>query len=224
MNNDAAGHRKRLRTKFLKSGLAGFNDYEIIELLLTLGIPRKDCKSIAKELIRKYKSVSGVINADDSELIKIPGLGQASIIGLKLAREIGIYIGQESLASNKHGIIDVEIIGKQLIREIGSSKKEVFKIICLDTKDGVISETISIGSLNSSVVQPREVFKVAIENNSTSIIIAHNHPSGDTTPSDDDIYTTRKIVEAGKVIDIDVRDHIIVSSATYVSLNQLGYI
>ncbi len=218
------GHRKRLRQRFLKSGLAGFHDYEIVELLLTFGIPRKDCKPMAKELIRKYKTVSGVVNANDEDLVETPGLGFASIIGIKLAKEIIIHVGQEELSTKKHESIDIKVVARQLISEIGSDKKESFKVVCLNTKGAIIGETVSVGSLNASVVHPREVFKVAIKNSAASVIIAHNHPSGDSTPSDDDILTTRRIVEAGKTLGIDVVDHLIVTDKGYNSLSSAGLI
>lgn len=218
------GHRKRLRSKFVSSGFVGFHDYEIIELLLTLGVPRKDCKLLAKELIKKYGSVSGIIYAGDQELKSIKGLGESSIFGIKLAREISLYMGNEELLSVSNNTSFIEVLAQQLVKEIGYDKKESFKVVCLNTKGGVVSEVVSVGSLNASVVHPREVFKVAIENSSASIVVAHNHPSGDTNPSEDDILTTRRIVESGKIIGIDVVDHIIVSRTGYTSLSKMGFL
>ncbi len=224
MEQGSIGHRKRLRTRFLQNGLNGFLDYEIIELLLTIGIPRKDCKPLAKQLITKFKSVSGVINAPDSELKKFKGLGDTSIIGIKLAREIGIYVDSEKITNNKTDRLDINQIAQWLIKEIGHNKKETFKVICLDTKGNVTSDIVSVGTLNSSIVHPREVFKSAIDSNAAGIVVAHNHPSGNTDPSDDDILTTRKLVEAGKIVGIDVVDHLIVSNTGYNSLKNKGYI
>lgn len=222
--NENDGHRKRLRTKFLNNGFNGFLDYEIVELLLTFGIPRKDCKSLAKTLIAKYKSVNGVINALDNDLKQIKGLGDTSIIGIKLAREISIYTAKEQLESATKNSIYIDDIAKLAIKEIGHSRKEIFKVYCLNTKGFVTSSDVSIGVLNASLVHPREVFKLAIENTAASIVIAHNHPSGDTTPSDEDIFITRKIAESGKILGIELDDHIIVSSSDYRSLSRDGYV
>lgn len=217
------GHRKRLRSRFLKVGFSGFLDYEVIELLLTIGVPRKDCKPIAKELINKFGNVNGVINASDFDLKQIKGLGDTNIIGIKLAREILIYSNTEKLRTAHPDAISIYDLADLAVKEIGYSSKEVFKIYCLDTKGFITSSTVSIGSLNSSIVHPRELFKLAIENNASSIVVAHNHPSGDTSPSDEDIYTTRVIIEAGKILGIELDDHIIVSKNGYRKLSESGY-
>lgn len=221
-NND--GHRSRLRKKYLNNGMEGFLDYEIIELLLTIGIPRKDCKPIAKGLISKYRTVSGVINAPEAELIKIDGLGPASIIGLKLAKDLATYQSREAIQTSNTTLLNTEKVAKYLMAKIGHSKKEIFKIICCNTQGTIVDETVSIGTLDASILHPREVFKIAIDNSASHIIISHNHPSGDTNPSDEDIYTTRRLIEAGKIIGIDISDHLIVSSTNYISLKQNGFL
>lgn len=217
------GHRKRLRTKFLGNGFAGFLDYEVVELLLTIGIPRKDCKPIAKELIKRFKTVSGVVNADESDLKKIKGLGDSSIFGIKLVREFNIHTSREDLVS-KSNDISVDDVAQLAVKEIGHSRNEVFKVYCLNTKGLVISGIVSVGVLDASVVHPRELFKLAIENNAASVVVAHNHPSGDISPSQEDISTTRRLVEAGKILGIELDDHIIVSSSGYLKLSEAGYL
>ncbi len=222
--SEHAGHRKRLRTKFLVNGFAGFLDYEVIELLLTIGIPRKDCKPMAKHLVKKFRNVQGVINASDNDLKQTKGIGDSGIIGIKLAREISLYTSKEQLELNSHEKINVGDIANLAIKEIGYSSKEVFKVYCLNTKGIVTSNTVSVGVLDASVVHPREIFKIAIENNAASIVIAHNHPSGDIAPSSEDIYTTRMIAESGKILGIELDDHIIVSKAGYHCLSESGYL
>lgn len=222
--NDTSGHRKRLREKFIANGFSGFLDYEIIELLLTLGVPRKNCKPMAKELISRFKSTNDVINARDIDLIKTKGLGQASIFGLKLAREIGFLSSKNDLVRENTGYIDIDKAANMLMKEIGYQKREIFKIICVNTKGTIISDIISVGALNMSIAQPREVFRVALDNNAAGIVVAHNHPSGDTSPSEDDIYVTRKLVESGKILDVDLIDHLIVSNTDYRSLAKEGYL
>lgn len=221
---DHEGHRKRLRTKFLAAGFSGFLDYEVIELLLTLGIPRKDCKPIAKELIKKYRTVNNIINAREGELRQIKGLGEVSVFGIKLAKEIIIYSKKENLLSSEGLEINFSDIADLAIKEIGYSSQEVFKVYCLNAKGRVGSGVVSVGVLDSSIIHPRELFKIAIENNAASVIVAHNHPSGDLHPSEDDIYTTRKLAEAGKILGIKLDDHIIVSNQGYISLAEQGYL
>ncbi|MCA9313006.1 DNA repair protein RadC [Candidatus Saccharibacteria bacterium] len=222
--NEHEGHRKRLRTKLLNSGLSGFLDYEIIELLLTIGIPRKDCKPLAKELIKKFKTVNGVIHADDNDLKQFKGIGETSIFAIKLMREMMIYAQNESLSGLAGDNISVRDVADLAIKEIGFLKKEVFKVYCISTKGFVISSVVSIGAIDASIVHPRELFKIAIENSASSIVVVHNHPSGDITPSDDDILTTRRLAEAGKILSISLDDHIIVSSTGYTSMEKEGYI
>lgn len=223
-NSTNNGHRSRLRSKFLQNGFSGFLDYEIIELLLTISTPRKDCKQNAKFLISKYKTVSGVINASEEELKQVKGIGESSIIGIKLAKEANLIISREAAQNNEFDISDTKELIYYLRNKIGFLQKETFIILCCDTKGNLIDESISIGTLNSSLVHPREVFTTAITNHAAQIIVAHNHPSGDASPSDDDVLTTRKLVEAGKIIGIDVLDHFIVSRNDSVSMKKLGFV
>jgi DNA repair protein RadC len=217
------GHRKRLRERFLQSGLDGFLDYEIIELLLTLGTPRKDCKQTAKEAIAKFKGFTGVLNSDLDELQQIKGIGPSNAIGIKLFQEISKRYAKENIVSQS-SLDSPQLIFEYLREKIGKAKKEHFTIICLDTRNKIIDDTISVGTLNASLVHPREVFKKAILNNSSHVVIAHNHPSGDPSPSEEDIITTKRLVEAGKILGISVIDHIIVTHNNFLSLKNKGII
>lgn len=218
------GHRSRLRQKYIQNGIDGFLDYEIIELLLTFGIPRKDCKPIAKELIVKYKTVGAILNTPPDELIKINGLGPSGIIAIRLYNDLFALKEKEVINSDPDKMHTSEQVAKYLMTKIGHLKQEVFKIICCNTKGGVIDETVTVGLVDSSLTHPREIFKTAIDNRASYIFIAHNHPSGDVTPSDADIYTTRRVVDAGKIIGIEVEDHLIVSTLKYTSMKSEGYI
>lgn len=215
------GHRKRLREKFLQSGLDGFLDYEIIELLLTLGTPRKDCKQPAKDAITKFKGLIGVIDSTIEELQQIKGIGQSNAFGIKLFKAVSERYAKENI--NPKIVFDApETVFAYLKEKIGKSKKELFTILYLDTRNKLISDVVSVGTLNASLVHPREVFDKAVLNHSSHIILAHNHPSGDPAPSDDDIITTKRMIEAGKILGITVADHIIVSTNNYYSLKQHG--
>jgi len=217
------GHRKRLRERFLQSGLDGFLDYEIIELLLTLGTPRKDCKQPAKEAVAKFKGLTGVLDSTLEELQQIKGIGSSNAFGIKLFQAISERYAKEKISPNIL-LNSPQLIFEYLKERIGREKKEHFVIICLDTRNNLIVDDVSIGTLNASLVHPREVFKKAILNNSSHVILAHNHPSGDPSPSEDDIVTTRRLVESGKILGIAVADHIIVTQNNFVSLKERDYI
>lgn len=217
----AKGHRARLREKFIINGLNGFLDYEIVELLLTLTTPRKDCKQTAKALINKYNDLNGVLNANIKELENVFGVGPINSFGLKLIKEICVRYSSNEVSKNI-SLSSSEEIYKFLYPKLAFENKEHFVMICLDTKNHLIYEDISIGTLNSSLVHPREVFKSAIINNSSHIVVAHNHPSGDLTPSQADILTTRKLIEAGKIIGINLVDHLIISKLGYKSIIALA--
>lgn len=213
------GHRQRLRERFLQSGLEGFLDYEIIELLLTLGTPRKDCKQPAKEAIEKFKGLTGVLNSTIENLQQVKGIGPSNAFGIKLFQAISERYAKEKLTQNK--LLDSpQLIFEYLKEKIGKEKKEHFMVICLDTRNNLIVDDVSVGTLNASLVHPREVFKKAILNNSSHVILAHNHPSGDPTPSENDITTTKRLVESGKILGISVADHVIVTQDSYVSLRE----
>ncbi|MCK5493483.1 MAG: DNA repair protein RadC [Candidatus Omnitrophica bacterium] len=217
------GHRKRLRERFLRSGLDGFLDYEIIELLLSLGTPRKDCKKTAKDAVAKFKGLTGVLDSTLEELQQVKGIGPSNAFGIKLFQAISERYTREKITPNIL-LNSPQLVFEYLRERIGKKKKEHFTIICLDTRNNLIIEEVSVGTLNASLVHPREVFKKAILNNSAHVIIAHNHPSGDPSPSEDDIVTTRRLVESGKILGIAVTDHIIVTQNGFVSLKEQGFV
>ena len=215
-----AGHRKRLRERFLQGGLDGFLDYEIVELLLTLGTPRKDCKQIAKEAIKTFGGLAEVLDAPLEELQKIKGIGPHNVFGLKLFQAISERYAKEKIPK-KTLLTSPKAVADYLKQKLGRENKEHFLILLLDSRNNLIKDNIiSIGTLNASLVHPREVFKEAIDNRAASIIISHNHPSGDPEPSGDDLEMTKRLVEAGKILGIEVIDHIIVSKNKFFSFKE----
>ncbi len=223
-NNTAPGHRKRLREKFIKSGLAGFHDYEVVELLLTLGSPRKDCKQPAKEAIKKFKTLRGVLEAPPEELQQIKGIGSYNAFGIKLVQEIA----REFL---KEKIIDTPIykssqeIFDYLYHSMRDLKKEVFKVIYLNSQNQIIDTAdLFEGTVNSSSIPPREVLESAIKHYATSLIFVHNHPSGNPEPSPNDKELTKDLVFAGRIMHIKVLDHIIIGNDKYFSFAGEGLI
>lgn len=215
-----AGHRKRLRERFLQSGLGGFHDYEIIELLLTLGTPRRDCKQMAKDAMAEFKGLREVLEASMEELQKIKGIGPSNAFGIKLFQAVSERIAREQLP-DKLDFRSSNAVVDYLQKWIGREKKEHFVVLYLDSQGRLIeNRVISIGILDATLVHPREVFEPAIALRSSSIIVAHNHPSGNVEPSSEDREITNKLVETGRIMEITIRDHIIVSSSEHFSFQQ----
>ncbi len=221
--NEQEGHRSRLRKRFLQSGLDGFLDYEIIELLLSLGTPRKDCKRSAKEAIANFKGLTGVLDSTLEELQQVKGIGPSNAFGIKLFQAISERYTKEKITPNIL-LNSPQLIFEYLKERIGKEKKEHFTILCLDTRNNLIIEEVSIGTLNASLVHPREVFKKAILNNSAHVLVAHNHPSGDPEPSEDDLEITKRLVDGGKILGIEVIDHIIVAKNGFISFKEKNLI
>jgi len=219
-----AGHRKRLRNRFLQGGLGGFLDYEIVELLLTLGGSIKDYKQQAKQAIKKFGGLRDTLDALPEELQQIKGIGPSSIFGLKLFQAISERYAKEKIPK-KILLNSPQAVTNYLREKLGREKKEYFVILLLDSRNNLIKDTIvSIGTLNANLVHPREVFKEAVDNRAASIIIAHNHPSGDPEPSEDDLEITKRLVESGKILGVEVVDHIIITKTGFISFKEKNLI
>jgi DNA repair protein RadC len=215
-----AGHRKRLRDRFLQSGLIGFHDYEIVELLLTLGTPRRDCKEMAKDAIKQFGGLRGVLDATLDELQSIKGVGPSNAFGMKLFQAVEERMAKERLPK-KVELQSLQSIVQYLQKKIGREKQEHCVALYLDTQNQLIEErSISVGTLNAASVHPREVFEPAVALRAASVIVAHNHPSGATEPSSEDRDITKRLVETGRVLGIELRDHIIVSQVEHFSFQQ----
>jgi DNA repair protein RadC len=218
------GHRKRLREKFLKSGLSGFHDYEIVELLLSLGTPRKDCKQPAKEAIRRFQTLRGVLEAPSEELQQIDGIGAHSAFGIKLVQEVAREFLRAKILEKPFYRSSQEVFD-YLYHAMRDLKKEVFKVIYLNSQNQIIDTVdLSEGTVNSSSVSPREVIEGAIRSNATALIFVHNHPSGNPEPSTNDKGLTRELVYAGKLLRLRVLDHIIIGENRYYSFAGEGLI
>ncbi|MEE9491724.1 MAG: DNA repair protein RadC [Dehalococcoidia bacterium] len=218
------GHRKRLREKFIKSGLKGFHDYEIVELLLTLGSPRKDCKLQAKEAIKRFKTLRGVLEATAGELQEIDGIGPHNAFGIKLVQEVAREFLKERIMDKPFYRSSQEVFD-YLYHSMRDLNTEVFKVIFLDVQNQVIEvEDLFEGTLTASSVYPREIMKSAIKHNAASLIFAHNHPSGNPAPSESDEEITRDLLLAANIMQIEVLDHIIIGENKYFSFADDGLI
>jgi len=224
LSDTAPGHRKRLRERFIKGGLSSFSDYEIVELLLSLGTPRRDCKQQAKEAIRRFKTLRGVLSASAEELQQINGIGPHSAFGIRLVQEVAREFLKEKIKDEPVYKSSQEIFD-YLYHSMRDLKKEVFKVIYLNSQNQIIETTdLFEGTVSSSSVPPREVIEGAIKNNAVSLIFAHNHPSGKAEPSKSDKELTRDLVYAGSIMQVRVLDHIIIGNDRYFSFAGEGLI
>lgn len=218
------GHRKRLRERFLNSGLSGFQDYEVIELLLTLNTPRKDCKETAKSLLQEFKTLHGVFEATPQELSKIDGIGPANQFGIRFIKEVATRyletrIAEKDAVSNSDDLLDYLNIA------IRDKSRECFAAVFLNAKNKVLATKILFeGSLTSSSVYPREVVQEALNHKAAAVIFAHNHPSGEPEPSGEDIAITRQLVFACRLMGITVHEHFITGATGHYSFADHGYI
>jgi len=218
------GHRERLRQRFKTAGGDALADYELLELLLFRLLPRRDTKPIAKELIDRFGSLSEVMGASERLLTEVPGLGAASAADIKI------------IAAVAGRMLKGEIRGKQVLGSWSSvidycrtsmafEEKEMFRILFLDKKNALIADEVQqTGTVDHTPVYPREVVKRALELSSTAIILVHNHPSGDPTPSRADIEMTKTIMDTAKPLGITLHDHIIVGKDGHVSMRGLKLI
>lgn len=221
---DYQGHRRRLREKFLKSGLSGFQDYEIVELLFSLGRPRQDCKPQAKEAIRRFKSLRGVLEASPEELQQINGIGPHSIFGIKFMQAVAREFLKEKALEQPNYNSSQEIFD-YFYHSMRDLKKEVIKVVYLNTQNQIIDiKDLSQGTVDSSYVYPREVMEWALKLNAVSMVLVHNHPSGNPEPSLSDKELTRNLVYAGLMLNIKILDHIIIGDNRYFSLASQGLI
>jgi len=217
----------RPRERMQKYGAAALSDAELLALMIRTGTRTESALVLAQRVLKGDGGKAGlefVAGASIEELSKIKGIGLAKAIQIKAAVELGRRIMSHFRTDDKV-ISSPDDVKKLLMEEMRFLDREHFKIVLLNVKNRVISvENISIGSLNSSIVHPREVFKPAIKRSSAAVILVHNHPSGDPTPSREDVEVTRRLVEAGKILGIDVLDHVIFGNTNYFSFREKGLI
>lgn len=210
------GHRKRLKAKFLRSNSNLLEDYEILEMVLFASHPRSDVKPLAKELIQKFGSLSGVILADKNQLMEVDGVRESVIFTLKLHKCIAENITKEKFTgfndNNETMLGSWASLLDYCRLKMGNLDIEEFRIFFLNRKNVLIADEVQqTGTINHVSVYPREVVKRALELHASAVILAHNHPSGDPSPSKGDIDMTREIKKALTSVDIKMHDHIIIS-------------
>jgi len=214
------GHRDRLRKRFLNSKGNGLQDYELMELLLTFSIPRKDTKPIAKRLLAKFRNISGILDADLRQLKEINGIGETTIVLIKVVKYLlEFYLKEELLSKEK--ISSPEAVVKYYQFSMGGLKDEQFRAVYLNSKNQLIAEeVIQEGTVDHAVVYPRKVLEHALLYKASGIIIVHNHPSGSLEPSKSDIELTKRLRRAAKEMDIKIHDHLIITKKGYYSFYE----
>lgn len=222
--NHRHGHRERLRERFLKAGPDGVADYELLELLLFSAIPRRDVKPIAKALLARFKTVGNVVTARPEDLMQVEGIKEAAATALKAAEAVAVRMLRDQVMdrpviSSWDALIDY-CTASMAYRDI-----EQFRILFLDRRNRLIADELQQkGTVDHTPVYPREVLKRALEVQATALILVHNHPSGDPTPSPADIEMTRTIRDAAGPLGVTLHDHIIVGRGSYTSLKAQGFI
>jgi DNA repair protein RadC len=228
-NDDAAtphyhGHRERLRERFYGAGPDALSDYELLEMALFPALPRRDTKPLAKALLKKFGSFAEVIHASEARLREVDGIGDASVTQLKLMAAASSRIAKGEIRRSVALSSWNDVIG-YCRTGMAFADKEQFRILFLDKRNQLISDEVQqTGTVDHTPVYPREVIKRALELSATALILVHNHPSGDPTPSQADIQMTKAIVDIASPLGISVHDHIIVGKNGHASLKGLRLI
>jgi DNA repair protein RadC len=218
------GHRERLRLRFREAGTEALTDYELLELLLFRALPRRDVKPLAKSLIAKFGSFAEVVSAPTARLAEVKGLGDAAITELKIVQAAASRLARGQV-KGRPVLTSWSAVLDYCRTAMAFAEKEQFRVLFLDKRNQLIADELQqVGTVDHTPVYPREVVKRALELSSTAIILVHNHPSGDPTPSRADIQMTQSIVEIAKPLGISVHDHIIVGKEGHASLKGLKLI
>jgi DNA repair protein RadC len=218
-----AGHRDRLRERFMEAGAAALADYELLELILFRAIPRRDVKPLAKQLIKHFGSLADVISAEPDRLREIVE-GESVVRELKIIQAAALHLAQGAVL-NKPLLSSWSAMLEYCHSAMAYEKSEQFRILFLDHKNVLIADEVQqAGTVDHTPVYPREVMKRAMNLSASAIILVHNHPSGDPTPSRADIEMTKQIIEAGQPLKVTVHDHVVIGRGKTVSFRQLGLI
>ncbi|MRR08763.1 DNA repair protein RadC [bacterium] len=214
------GHRARLRDKFLRNGAAALHDHELLELLLFHAVPRRDTKPLAKALLSRFAGIAGVLDATPDELRTVKGVTEASAALIKLVGELGTarlaeQIRDGDALSSPQAVV---AFARSALAGLGY---EAFLAVFLDAKNRVLGhQVVHEGTIDHAVVYPRRIIEAALARRAAGLVLVHNHPSGETAPSDDDRKLTARIAEAARHMDIRVLDHIIVGTSGYYSFAE----
>lgn len=217
------GHRERLKQRFLEEGLDNFTDIQVLELLLFYAIPLRDTNPIAHALLDHFGGLSQVLEASVEELKKVPGISDHSATLLSLVTQIARYY-QVDCAQRVECLTSLDACGAYLVPYFFGRSRETVFLLCLDAKCKVLCcREVGEGSVNTASISIRKIVETALGANATTVVLAHNHPSGVALPSEEDVQTTRRIAAALNAVEIHLADHIVVADGDYVSMAQSGY-
>ncbi len=217
-----AGHRDRLRERFLKTGLDGLQDYELLEVILFSAIPRRDVKPLAKQLLAEFGSISAILSASIADLQKVRGLSENAAVLFKAVHSLTqkmlkTDMEKKPILGSWQKLIDYCYVA------MAHEKREHFRVLFLNRKNQLMADEMQhTGTVDHATVYPREIVRRALELGATAMILVHNHPSGDPSPSGPDIAMTKEIIRAAATFDILVHDHLIISRNGHVSFKSLG--
>ena len=218
-----SGHRDRLKKRFLQQGLDGFTDIQALELLLFYSVPRQDTNPIAHNLLNRFGSLSQVLEAPAEELVKVEGIGEHSAVLLRLINEMGRYYLVDR-AQRERILPTIEDCARYLQPCFHGRTTETVFLLCLDAKCKVLCcREVGEGSINSAGISIRRIVETALREGASTVVLAHNHPSGIAIPSAEDVQTTRRIAAALRSVEVALADHIVVADGDYVSMVQSGY-
>jgi DNA repair protein RadC len=221
-NNGTEGHRMRLRARFLKGGADAMPDYELLELTLFATLPRRDTKPLAKALLARFGSFAEVIAAPRARLLEVKGVGESVANHLKIV-EAAAHRLAKTKVMGRPALSSWSALLDYCTAAMARSQTEEFRVLFLDRKNNLIADEVqNRGTIDHTPVYPREIIKRALELGASSIILVHNHPSGDPTPSKADIMMTREIVSAAKALAITVHDHLVIGRGGHASFKSLG--
>lgn len=218
------GHRKRLRERFIKAGFAGFADHEVVELLLTLAIPRSDVKQPAKALIERFGNLRGILDAPLDELREVKGIGSVAPVALRIIRSAATLYLQQS-AEGAESVADDGRLERTWRTRIGALRNEVFEVAYLDSGHRLLREGIERleeGTIDRAAVYPRRVIESALRRGAAALVLAHNHPNGRVEPTEQDKLLTRAIVLAAEAVHVKIVDHLVISAEEVFSFRKAG--
>lgn len=216
------GHRQRLKDRFMRDAGASLPDYEMLEIVLFMAKPRADVKPLAKALLQRFGSFAEVIAADPKELVEVKGVRESTVIALKTIQAAAIRLAREQVI-NRPVISSWQKLLDYCRAGMAYAKKEEFRVLFLDRKNVLIADEVQhTGTVDHTPVYPREVMKRALDLGASAIIMVHNHPSGDPTPSKGDVEMTKEVREAGEKLGIALHDHLIIGRRGHASFKSLG--
>jgi DNA repair protein RadC len=216
------GHRSRMRTRLLTAGPEALADYELLEMVLFLALPRRDTKPIAKTLLARFGSFAAAISAPLNDLRNVEGVGEAGAAALKTVHAAALRLARAEVI-NRPVLNNWDRLMEYLTAVLARERVEQFRVLYLDTRNRLVADVEQgRGTVNHTPVYPREVVKRALELQATAIILVHNHPSGDPTPSPEDIAMTREVQQAARALSIALHDHVIVGNGRWLSFRREG--